>query len=384
LNSFKELINHKKTIFCSQRGGEKDSNSVKSENNFQLKKSSFDDFLKEYELVSEDNIKSVNEFFIHHKRRNKELFEKIFDEMQQIKLILCIHVLFVKDFGDSQIDQIGYFCSSPNVIINFDDFKTSLNKIIIQFDEEITKFQNNGSNWRVDNIFRLDVKVAKYRTKYGSGGCYNYLPRRIQVKKAVINIKNNDNKCFLYSIIAKIFPTANNKIQNKVRYYLKHVHKFKLGKLDFPMELKNIGAFEKLNKHLDLSINVYEYNINLDQFFPSRISGFQSLNEVNLLLFRNHYFLIKSFNKLIGCSGGKYRHHCKNCLQAFEKHGKLIQHSNLCNTNKPVRVILPEPGDNILKFKQYHQTIKFPYVCYAGLNLYQNYTNILNKINLFI
>jgi hypothetical protein len=100
--------------------------------------------------------------------------------------------------------------------------------IINELDEEINNFQRNGSNWIVENIFRIDIKVAKYLTNHNTGGCYKKLPKIIQKKKAVINMKNADNKCFIYSVIAKIFPTNNNRTQNNQRKYLKNLRKFNL------------------------------------------------------------------------------------------------------------------------------------------------------------
>jgi hypothetical protein len=215
-------------------------------------------FLREYELESDIQINTINEIFMQYKEDIQHLLKNLVKEMQQIKIIVCPHVLFTKISNNLELDQIAYFCSNPKKVINRNYYQNSINIVINELDEEINNFQRNGSNWIVENIFRIDIKVAKYLNNQNTGGCYKKLPEIIQKKKAVISIKNADNKCFIYSVIAKIFPTHNNSTQNNQRKYLKILHKFNLKNFKFPIEIKNIGKFERDNKKLNFRINVFE------------------------------------------------------------------------------------------------------------------------------
>jgi hypothetical protein len=329
--TYREFKTHELNICNNQKGGEIKFRKIKSKQDkafqpFKLGKSSFNGFLREYELESDIQINTTNKFFIQYKEDIHHLLKNLFKEMQQIKIIVCLHVLFTKISNNLELDQIAYFCSNPKQVINRNDYRNIISMIINELDEEIDNFQRNGSNWVVENIFRIDIKVAKYLTNYNTGGCYKKLPMIIQKKRAIINIKNADNKCFIYSVIAKIFPTNNNRTQNNQRKYLKHLHKFNLKNCKFPMEIKNIGKFERDNKKLNFKINVFEYNSKSKAFFPSRISGFEAMIEIDLLLLGEHYYLIKSFNRLVGKSGGKFRKYCKNCSQGFENDVRLLKH----------------------------------------------------------
>ena len=74
-------------------------------------------------------------------------------------------------------------------------------------------------------------------------------------KKAIINIKNTGNKCFLWSILAHIYPQERDC--ERVSKYKKY-EKLESGDLGIsreePMSLKDITKFENMN---NLSTNVY-------------------------------------------------------------------------------------------------------------------------------
>jgi hypothetical protein len=123
----------------------------------------------------------------------------------------------------------------------------------------------------------------------------------------------------------------------------------------------------KMNSYLNLKINVYGFN-NIDrkcEVFPIRISRIQAKNQIDLLLYNDHFFLIKNFNRLLGASGKKY-HFCNNCLQGFKSKHILKRHETNCFFNKPSKIYMPT-DNKILKFRDFHQNIEYPFVIFAGI-----------------
>ena len=59
--------------------------------------------------------------------------------------------------------------------------------------ESLGKYQNLGSGWRLHSIEMLEIFITKF-TLLG-GKSYKPFPKAI-VKKAVINMENNDDQCF--------------------------------------------------------------------------------------------------------------------------------------------------------------------------------------------
>ena len=66
-------------------------------------------------------------------------------------------------------------------------------------------------------------------------------------KKATINVKNKDNRCFEYAILASVFPAKNNK--KNVNSYAEHINELKTVGIEMPMSIKDITKFEKNKIH---------------------------------------------------------------------------------------------------------------------------------------
>ena len=64
--------------------------------------------------------------------------------------------------------------------------------------ESFATFQNKGSGWRFKKIIKLEIHISKYRIIGGSS--YIPLSEYLKNKKAIINIKNNDEECFKWSV----------------------------------------------------------------------------------------------------------------------------------------------------------------------------------------
>lgn len=100
---------------------------------------------------------------------------------------------------------------------------------------------------------------------------YIELPEKIKNKTAVINVKNNDNFCFLYSIGShlKIMEGEKKNLSN-VNIYNDILGKFNIKDLNFPLSIDAIRNFQKQNPSLP-PINVYGL-INNDSIVPVYIS----------------------------------------------------------------------------------------------------------------
>jgi len=68
----------------------------------------------------------------------------------------------------------------------------------------IDEFTNKGSGWVIIGWKRISVQLSNYKPIKGSS--YLPLPKYFANKKAIINIKNTDNKCFAYSVAAHLHP----------------------------------------------------------------------------------------------------------------------------------------------------------------------------------
>ena len=116
--------------------------------------------------------------------------------------------------------------------------------------ESLSKFQKEGSGWRLYLIKGLDISVVKFNPLRGSG--YDKLPSFIAKKKAVINMKNDDDQCFKWAVTRALNPTDKNpdRITKELR---DQAEKYDWSGITFPVKVKDIHIWEKNN---DKFVNV--------------------------------------------------------------------------------------------------------------------------------
>ena len=107
----------------------------------------------------------------------------------------------------------------------------------------IENFTNQeGTGAAVNKCIKLYLNIAKYEPLKGSS--YMPLPNKIANKKAVINVKNDDNRCIEWALKSALYPVKNN-VSNKYTYT-----KYDLnleGIVDFPTPVSQISKVEKQN-----------------------------------------------------------------------------------------------------------------------------------------
>ena len=173
--------------------------------------------------------------------------------------------------------------------MNFDQFiliqlqrlinhKVNLDKSFQEILYRIDNWINEGSCWIVELIESQ----------------WNCLLKLKSPKKGLINIKNKDQKCFVWSHVRHINPikihperiTQNDK---------KLVNDLNYDGIEFPVWEKEFNKIEKMN---NICINVYCYENKLT--FPIYISDqkFENLMDLLLVIHKNksHYVYIKDFD----------------------------------------------------------------------------------------
>ena len=86
------------------------------------------------------------------------------------------------------------FHSGIEVNLDGTNEKDLFNTIVERVLENMAAFQNEGSPWKLHSITRLELHTVRYNPLRGETSIP--LPKELANKKAIINIKNKDNKCF--------------------------------------------------------------------------------------------------------------------------------------------------------------------------------------------
>ena len=195
---------------------------------------------------------------------------------------------------DQRIDETEFII---NLNINKNSTETDINNIDVksQLEHQIQIQETKESGGIFDKINWMKIRV--YKTGELNDSSYVKIPLR---SNALIKIKNNDKCCFSWSILADLHPCEIDH-PNRVSNYSQYFNKINIDGFDFTNGVKcsDVHKFEKPN---DLSINIFELNFYQDKnkqkhnLLPIEIGKKESHRVVDLLIYKNHYGLIKKLN----------------------------------------------------------------------------------------
>ncbi|XP_077265262.1 uncharacterized protein LOC143899135 [Temnothorax americanus] len=170
----------------------------------------------------------------------------------------------------------------------------------------LEEFQERDSGWALSRILNLTVNVNKYNPL--RAGCYINLPQKIKSKKAVINVQLMDNACFAWSVVAALHLAERHS--ERESSYPDYKNILNLQGIEFPMTLKQIKKFERLN---DISINVYTIEgEKTPTVRPIRFTDRKKEKHVNLLYVQDprddvgHFAWIKNLSRLVSSQLSRY------------------------------------------------------------------------------
>ena len=125
----------------------------------------------------------------------KDLFNVLLHEMRGFKYVITINVTLHKNKGNNETEYASvYFNSFIKTVINH-NFEDSIDKCFEEILYRIDNWVNQGSGRMVDRINSEYLNISKYSPLFGS--TYVELPNELNhSKKGLINISNNDNRCF--------------------------------------------------------------------------------------------------------------------------------------------------------------------------------------------
>ena len=140
------------------------------------------------------------------KNNIKNLFDELLRGKKGFKYIVSVKITLKKQINDIEFDpKTLYFNSLIKAVINLICLNDSFEEILNLLDIWI----NEGSGWVIDKIEGLYINVANYEPLLG--GSYISLPKALNNSmKGLINLKNKDHKCFMWSHVRLINLTNSH------------------------------------------------------------------------------------------------------------------------------------------------------------------------------
>ena len=245
----------------------------------------------------------------------------------KVKLILKCYMEKTSIPGEIVIQPFAFH---SNIEVNLDG--TDEEELYITMTEKIiekmaTLQQATGSGWRLHSIIKFELHTVRYNPLRGE--TWVPLPKELADKKAIINMKNEDNKCFLWCVLRALNPCEKNpqRIDKKLK---EKENTLNMDGIEYPVSLKDIDNFGNQNPTISITVFGYERKI----VYPLRNSD-NTDREHNIILILikeegvNHYCLVKNLSRLLSSLVSKHieKHHfCMRCLNAFWTHKSLNKH----------------------------------------------------------
>ena len=182
----------------------------------------------------------------------KDFFSDLLNEAKGFKYQITLKVLLKKYKLDGEIEfRPVYFNSTTKGVINHRfRLENSFQEILYLIDNWI----NEGSGWIVESTESQYINISTYRPL--SGSSYVNLPAELRSpRKGLINIKNKDQKCFIWCYVrhinpVKIHPERIKKEDKKLANYLAY------DGIEFSVQEKDFNKIETKN---NICINIFGY-----------------------------------------------------------------------------------------------------------------------------
>ena len=335
-----------------------------------LEASAFKNYTNQYVMYNTANYEPI-EFLAYA----KPTILNIFKSNRNIKTILYLHCL-MQNIQSTTPVEFAFHSKDLKLVLEGTDISEFYNEMADEIEEEIQKVENSeGSGYTFVKVIKLVLHVTRWEPLYGSS--YIPLDPYIANKKAIINMKNEDDKCFMWCVLRALYPKDKNaeRIDKDLKSKQDIIN---MKGICYPVSLKAIDHFEHLNPNI--SISVLGYNKE-DRVFPLRISKYTGCDyDIVLLLLKEaekgengkikektHYTLVKNKSALIASqkNNNKHKRHlCLNCFNSFNTSESLNKHKEYCYENKSIKITMP-PQNTYLRFKNFHHSEKAPFAVYA-------------------
>ena len=335
-------------------------------------KSAFKNYTNQYVMYNTKANYGPIEFLAYA----KPAILNIFKSNQNIKTMLYLHCL-MQNIQSTTPVEFAFHSKDLKLVLEGTDISELYNEMADEIEEEIQKVENaEGSGYTFVIVVSLVLHTTKWQPLYGSS--YMPLDPYLANKKAIINMKNEDDKCFMWCVLRALYPKDKNaeRIDKDLKSKQDIIN---MKGICYPVSLNGIKRFEELNPNI--SISVLGYNKEEGGVLPLQISKHKGCEyDIVLLLLKEavtgengeikektHYTLVKNKSALITSQKNNHkgkRHVCLNCFNSFNILESLNKHKEYCYKNKCVKTNMP-PQNTYLRFNKFLHSEKAPFAVYA-------------------
>ena len=374
------------------------------QNQFRRVRSAHGNACEEYRLEIPHNIRLIMDSFAYALTHVRQKILQLLAEKRNLKASLTLNVRFVKadPRADQDEDALGFegvdvltvpMRASTQMFKHMEGTeREQIAQMFDQINHTVDSFTHNGSGWVVGDVLNFVLQVNECHSL--AGACALHSVKYVRGRGMIVEDEVGENKdgvknkvdfdgerCF-YRAVARGILHNRGVTEPSMQMIEEFIHANICENVPTPVEVKNIGAFEAANSHLNVAVNVlYMDEQYRSSMYPVRASpNLRPENQIQLMLFHTeseekkpilHYAWIENITTIVGerkvtQSGNTYKHNkfvCFNCFMQFHEVEALENHAEWCHTKQGQKVVVPEEGEAI-RYEQYHRELLMPW-CFA-------------------
>ena len=255
------------------------------------------------------------------------------------------------------------FNSIMTPVYMLSDIDSIVQSMINHMAQQVDNPALRDSKFVFDKILHTDI--SNHRLILTRGSSYIKLPDWLVKKKAILNPKNLDEKCFKWAVIAGLKWEEIDRDHQRVSKLRRYENEFDWSGITYPVSTRDISKFERRN---EIGVNILALNGKTPYICRK---GGDYERSVNLMILeegeKKHYVAIKSLERLLSKMNSKHnpkQHFCDNCLHGFKTQKSRDKHYDYCRSNESVRIEMPDK-DPIVSYSNGQHQFKVPFIMYA-------------------
>ena len=125
----------------------------------------------------------------------------------KVNAVLAAEYMIIKD--DQETVDIKYLNTTTVPIYSTTDLNEwFMTNVVLPIDAAMEEFKERDSGWSLRSILNLCININKLNPMRGNS--HIELPEFIKRKKACVNVKNNDDQCFKWTILSALHPATHH------------------------------------------------------------------------------------------------------------------------------------------------------------------------------
>ena len=132
---------------------------------------------------------------------------------KKVNFVLTCEMSRVSFVTGEETTRTVPFPSKYGIVLEATDLGEFYNTAKEEILENMDKYSNGGSNWKVSNILKMNINMINCNPL--STGSYIPLDKKLAGKKAIINIKNEDNECFKWCVTRALMSMESKNKEGK-------------------------------------------------------------------------------------------------------------------------------------------------------------------------